>query len=424
MQKNVDEKDFEESKLKQKFHTWWLKQGCPGRDVALKKFKQQGKPIKNVNTTMIRFWILDFKRQNSDKELLESNVKYKFEKQKFQDKNRIDNKTFREHARVHNALREYNKALIKAISKLKPITVHHEVIKSDVIGIVHLSDLHFNELINVTGNKFDFEVAAKRLKLLAIRAKKCFKMMGISNILLAITGDLMNSDRRLDEYLNQSTNRGNATTLSFHLLEQFIVDLNENFNVLIANVSGNESRVKDEHGYSDYVATDNYDFTIENMLKIAFKNSDGIKFASGDAKEKIISIDEFGINVLILHGEGLTKDTEKSIQQKIGQYALKGKIINFVIFGHLHAARLGDFYSRCSSLPGANDYSDKGLNLAGRASQNLIMVHKSGNIDGVKVDLQYTDEIKGYEIIKELEAYNAKSADKCQKTTTVFKVVI
>ena len=44
--------------------------------------------------------------------------------------------------------------------------------------------------------------------------------------------------------------------------------------------------------------------------------------------------------------------------------------------------------------------------------------------DGIVVDLQNTDNIKGYEIIKELEAYDAKSASKVNNHTTIFQVVI
>ena len=74
-------------------------------------------------------------------------------------------------------------------------------------------------------------------------------------------------------------------------------------------------------------------------------------------------------------------------------------------------------------MVGANDYSEKALNLAGRASQNCYIFYENGNRDGVKIDLQnYDDDM--YDIDKSLEAYNTKSSGKVNKGTTIFKVVV
>ena len=102
---------------------------------------------------------------------------------------------------------------------------------------------------------------------------------------------------------------------------------------------------------------------------------------------------------------------------------MKGTKIDYVIFGHVHSARVGDTFGRSSSMVGANDYSEKALNLGGRASQNCYVFYNNGNRDGIKVDLQNVN-CKGYEIDKTLEAYNAKSAKKSKKSETIFKVVV
>ena len=74
-------------------------------------------------------------------------------------------------------------------------------------------------------------------------------------------------------------------------------------------------------------------------------------------------------------------------------------------------------------MVGANDYSEKALNLGGRASQNAYVFYSNGNRDGIKIDLQNVD-CNGYDIDKSLEAYNAKSAKKNRKRETIFKVVV
>ena len=74
-------------------------------------------------------------------------------------------------------------------------------------------------------------------------------------------------------------------------------------------------------------------------------------------------------------------------------------------------------------MVGANDYSEKALNLNGRASQNCYIFYNDGNRDGIKVDLQNVKD-KGYNIKESLEAYNAKSAKKRKKTKTIFEIVV
>ena len=204
-------------------------------------------------------------------------------------------------------------------------------------------------------------------------------------------------------------------------MQQVIVDLNKEFNVSVASVVGNEGRANKELGWSNAVATDNYDYTIYNCLRYLFKDSN-INFIDGDPSEIVINV--AGQNLLMLHGHGgLKGGIEKAINQIMGRYSAKGIDVDYVIFGHVHSARVGDNYSRSSSMVGANDYSEKALNLTGRASQNCYIFYNNGNRDGIKVDLQNVSN-KGYEIDKSLEAYNAKSANKTEKTETIFKVVV
>ena len=74
-------------------------------------------------------------------------------------------------------------------------------------------------------------------------------------------------------------------------------------------------------------------------------------------------------------------------------------------------------------MVGANDYSERALNLSGRASQNCYVFYNNGNRDGIKIDLQNTTS-KGYNIDNSLASYNAKSADKIRQGETIFKVVV
>jgi len=369
----------------------------------------------------------DCERESSvyeaDKELVQDNVRLAKQKQRLQDSNRIERKSFRENARIENAIEAYNTELIKVFgnNKLSVSTTMHTH-RGSRVGMLHLSDTHFNELVNLPHNKYDFHIASRRLQKFTHKAIGVFSSLGISEVVLAMTGDLMNSDRRLDELLAMATNRSKATFLGVQIITNMILDLNKTFNVTVISVSGNESRVTGkEVGWEDTVASDTYDTTIHNILEYMLKDKEGVTFVSGCPLEQVIDVN--GHKVLLLHGHQLKGKVSDAITRKIRQYADRGIIINFCIFGHLHESYIADLFSRSSSPVGANAFSENALGLTSRASQNIHIFEEDG-IDSMKIDLQNYDHYEGYPIQKELEAYNAKSADKVHQGTTIFKVVV
>jgi len=365
-----------------------------------------------------------------DIEIATAGVKLAQQRQRFQDSNRIERKHFREWARLVNALEAYNKSLISRFDQvdLGQATILHEEIEGTPVGLLQLSDLHFNELIEETPslpNQYDFHIAARRLKKLAMHSKKYFDAWGVKKVVVIMTGDLLNSDRRLDELLHMATNRSDASLLAVELISQFLLDLNQHYNLQVCNVSGNESRMTEYAELSELMARDNYDWTIYNFLAREFRNSEGIIFqADQDARENVIDIN--GQNVLYLHGESLPNMSglEKKIQNLVGQWADKGVLVDFVICGHFHSARIGDTYSRSSSLAGPNTYSEDKLQLVSKASQNIHIFHNKHDRDSVRIGLHNTDGIEGYKIIDLLEAYHVKSAHKMRDRKTIFEVVV
>lgn len=361
---------------------------------------------------LVRYWI-------ADKDIVNYNIKLAKQKQRLQDLNRIERKSFREDSRFENALVEYNDALIKLLER-NSLNVKLSKIKHDTDSVIvcQIADTHFNELVNLDSNKYDFTIAAKRLQKYAHNVKKYAKFHKANKILIAITGDLLNSDRRLDEKLAMATNRAKATFLSVHLLKHFILDLNEVSEVQVCCVTGNESRVNEELGWVDIVASDNYDFTIFEMLRLLMPN---INFIRGNALELVVEVN--GKNMLVIHGHQLGKMDTNQIAKLVSKYSAKGVIVDFVICGHLHETMIKDNIARSASLVGSNAYSENALNLTGTAAQNIYCFTNDGRHD-IRIDLQETDQWEGYDINKELFAYNAKSSDKTKKKETVFKIII
>ena len=354
----------------------------------------------------------------ADKEIIQHNILLQKRSQKQADLNRIKNKAFREHSRLENALVEYNKALIDLIKaeSLKTTIKQHTSNGKQAI-IVQIADTHFNELVDLKNNKYDFEVASKRLQKFAHHIKEYAKFYNVSEIFIAITGDLLNSDRRLDEKLSMSTNRAKATFLGVHLLKHFILDLNSVANISVGCVSGNESRAY-ELGWVDIVASDNYDFTIFEMLRLLMPD---INFITSGGLELVVEVN--GHNVLLIHGHQLGNMNNDKIAKVMSKYARNGIILDFMMCGHLHETKITDLFARSSSLVGANSYSENALLLSSRAAQNIYIMKDKERHD-IRIDLQHTKGFNGYPINKELSSYNAKSLDKTLKKQTVFKIVI
>ena len=276
------------------------------------------------------------------------------------------------------------------------------------MGVLHLSDLHINEQINLRHNVFNLDVASKRLQKHVDHAKRMFKAYGVTEVLVAFTGDLMNSDRRLDELLMNATNRANATFVAVDILQQVILDLNKDFNVRCANVTGNESRVGKDIGWVNDIGQDNFDFMIYNTLAYVFNGAKGVSFLPPDDTfvEKVVNV--AGQNILLIHGHnGFAHDTDRKVAAKFGQYAQQGIILKYVICGHIHSAVISDIHARSSGLPGSNNYSQNALNLTGKASQNIYIINSHGDIHGMKIDLQDTTGYNGYNY-KNLSIYDQR----------------
>ena len=326
---------------------------------------------------------------NYDIEIVEQNVRLAKQKQAAQDLNRISNKAFRENARIENALEVWLEQISGEIGKLKGKykTQKHKDEKG-YCGVLQFSDVHFNECVDdVAGNKYDFHIAAARLKAHVDSAVKMFKAHDVKTVYLCFTADMYNSDRRLDELLNNATNRAKGFLLGYDICCQIVMHLNQHFNVVIASVCGNEARIDQHREYSDIRATNNFDFMLHEFLKRTFNGSTGIHFINGDPTELVMEVN--GQNFLLVHGDSrYCADPFKGTLAMMAKYSSIGIKIRYVLSGHIHMAYLSDYFSRSGSTVGNNAYSHKALNLTGRASQNLYLVAPSGNIPAVKVDLQ------------------------------------
>lgn len=359
-----------------------------------------------------------------DPELVVGIVASKKQAQKFQDLNRVERKSFREHARIENAVSLYADEIRKTLRDKRFVTPPRSKVQVDTpSAIIHWSDQHLNERVDLPHNRYDWKVAAQRLRKHVHDSIRVLNAYGVKHVFVAMTGDLLNSDRRLDELLANAGNRSKASILAVDLYQQALRELNDHFEVSVGSVSGNESRVPKDLGWNAEVASDNYDFTIHEHLSLLLSDTGIHFFPIHDPSEMVVKI--AGQNCLFLHGHGaIGRDIQKNVQAAKGRWLERGISVDLLFWGHIHEALVADVYARSSSLVGANDYAQKALNYTARASQNVYLVHESGGFDGVKIDLQNVDGVVGYNIDERLESYNTKSAKLAQPKTVIHQVVI
>jgi predicted phosphodiesterase/predicted RNA-binding Zn-ribbon protein involved in translation (DUF1610 family) len=361
----------------------------------------------------------------ADQGVIDESIKLAKKAQKYQDINRVERKAFRESARILNMHETLNTKLIDGISKhkfkspkkLKPVTVGS-------VGCVHFSDIHINELINLPFNKYDVRICSQRIQKYITKCNEHFKANICMRVVIFFGGDLLNSDRRLDEITAQATNRTQAMILAVEIFQQAIRDLRKLWSIDIVWVCGNEGRVNQEIGFNEVVASDNYDHAIPMILMHLFNGVEGVNFHIPENPMEVV-VNVNGKNILLLHGHGGGKggpeDKAKGIR---GKYAERGICIDFVIWGHIHSAIINELYARSGSPAGANAFSDGALGLAGKASLNCYVVTEIGEISGMVIPLQEYSEYEGYDIDESLAAYNTKSLSKTRKPTRILEIVV
>lgn len=363
----------------------------------------------------------------ADLEIIAENVRLAKQRQGAQDRNRIQNKSFREYARVENAIEGYQERLVELLGEhgFTPPAPGPSQAISPAVGVLHLTDIHFNEVVELAQNRYDFVIAGKRLKKLVDEADLVWRARGVAHCVVAITGDLMNSDRRLDELLANQDNRARATLGAVDILRQLFADLlSRGYAVTAADVNGNEGRVPKEVGWISKVASDNYDETICRMLEYTLRGAPNLAWAQrDDGTECVINI--AGHNWLLIHGHQLNKDMEGSVGKLVSKYAKRGVSIRYVISGHIHSGYLNENFARSPSPVGDNAYSDKALNLTGRAGGAFYTAFPDGGINASLVDTQTYEGVDGYEPIEAYRASNPKSAAKARgQGVTIFEVRI
>lgn len=353
-------------------------------------------------------------------------------KQRSQDVTRVERAMFRNTVRACNMVEELNESLIDLLNDRRDVmseNVRPPIITKDdgsKVGVVQISDLHFGELVKETlDNRYDLEIASKRLHKFIDRTKRLFKADDITDIAVFMTGDMINSTRRISEITTYADARTKVVFNAFLILGAVLEDLYEDFNVTVAHVVGNESRLSEYFDTTNYLVSDNFDLLLYQMLKHTHEKQ-GLSFIFDQSNPMEQVVDVNGVNFLLVHGNGhkglsQTNKIESEVEKIKARYANSGVMINYVLCGHIHSTYIGNNFARSASTVGSNAYAERQLNFTSKASQNSFVVHTDGTIDGYMIDLQKYDGYEGYDFDKDSVMY---TNDNMPSTVIIQKVLI
>lgn len=333
-------------------------------------------------------------------------VKMKASNQKLQDKNRIANKLLREHDRYLNSTSELFEEILNKLGSFETFKVERycSVLEiKDKTAIIQLTDLHLGEEVTLEdtlgSNEYGMEIGSKRLWKFA-REIESFLGNSVSEITVAFTGDLLNSDRRLDELLTNVATRSEVFVQSLQILGGFLTDLARKYKINVLSVFGNESRMDQDSPFRNPIH--NFDFLIHkclSMLLAGCKNT--ITFLDVDRNyESLHNIG--GLNILFFHGY---KYKPNKLPKLITKYNNLGKLVDYVVAGHIHSPNIEETQARAGSLVGSNFYSTFGLHEVARATQTFYIIKKNKDIEKPTI----SPVIVG---LQNVEGYNSYRYDK------------
>ncbi len=261
---------------------------------------------------------------------------------------------------------------------------------------VQLSDLHLGGTVQglearETSNNYKLEVAAHRLAMLAEQVIFYGAAHSASSLAIMLTGDIFDSKVgkvRLDKVLNSEHSACQSLMIGADLIFQFIDYLrtSEVFgSVKIHGIAGNEARLYAERGHSPVMSSDNFDALLNAMLSQRYQGSD-VELGFG-VNRYVADIE--GWKILMIHGD---QALDKNCSQKTVQSLLGTHNADFGISGHIHDTLVTGKWIRSASLIGTDYYAGDGLDLQGRATQNIMwLAPNQRNV--YNVDLQLPDPL-------------------------------
>ena len=289
----------------------------------------------------------------------------------------------REDARI-----ELMKDLIKeSISSLPPLEFNEKEkyeIKNDAEAVLLFSDLHIGCLVDNFFNKYNLEIARRRVKEVVQQTIKYCKVMGVKKLNVLNLGDLIENDLHLSARLIQEMDAIDQTTKAAEILSESLKELAESIpEVTYRSCLDNHSRyimdyksAKDEESLVKLI-----DWYVESRLEntnIVFEN---------DNLDRHIGLFTLmnGDKFAFAHGH------EIPLNISVQSYAAATySYIKYVALGHWHTTKMKTFFNSKvfvnGSIKGLDDYAEKHGYFA--EPEQTLLIFDGDNLTNITINLK------------------------------------
>lgn len=252
--------------------------------------------------------------------------------------------------------------------------------------ICHITDFHIGCTIeNCKGNKFNWEIANKRIDQYIAECYKYIKLYNIKKVYVINTGDeIEHVSMRKNQSQFCEFNQAQQVNKAIEIIFRFLCALCEKCDVEYDSVCGNHDRTNGD--LSANLDGDNADTIIKEQLARDGKLAKMSRLTVVDRSylDNEIVKEVNGILIKARHGNKAIKDDKAQLKADI---SIDEKFYDLLLKGHEHNFRCvsenrGRYVVSTGCLSGYNDYS-KTFGCATEASQTLIIVDE-GRVELVK----------------------------------------
>lgn len=257
--------------------------------------------------------------------------------------------------------------------------------------IVNISDWHIGYIIhNCKGNKYNLEIARKRINLFTQEIEKYSRLYNINKIYVVNTGDTIeHTYMRGNQSQNTEFGQSQQINESIQLIYDFLVSLNSFSDVEYYSLAGNHDRSCGDKTQNN--EGDNANVVISDQLfkwnKLA--NNKRLKIVNGNHLDSEIILEINGVKCKFIHGDEKIKDGKSLLQTEM---SMDEEFYNAIFRGHWHnysitSENRGRYIINTGCLSGFNNYSTR-FGCASNANQTICIIGDN-EIELIKgVDLQ------------------------------------
>lgn len=230
-------------------------------------------------------------------------------------------------------------------------------------AVLCLSDWHIGVNINSPINKYNIEIAHKRMnKLINDTIKHC-KNNNVKKLHIVLMGDLIHGTIHVSARLHQNEVVTNQVLIASEMMTTLIATLSQVVGeVEVYNANGNHGRVS--ANVKESISEENFETFIYEYVKlkteiIKLKEDicNNVNFNENEF-EDIVLIDINNHRIALTHGHNDFKQLNKA-KDKINELLMNYRADELII-GHLHNVRMHDGITVNGSMSGSDDHAMKG----------------------------------------------------------------